>query len=474
MTTTACDPFVAGMLRFSGENGLLPEGSVILTALSGGRDSMALLTALSLAAADRGWTVLAAHYDHGLRGEESRRDRDFVTAWCRDRDIPLTIGEGDVAGQAKRDRRGIEETARSMRYDFLNETARAVGADVIATAHNAEDNVETVLLHLTRGAGRDGLTGIPPRRGKRVRHLMSSSRKAVDAFISRPGVPWVEDSTTARTVYAWNPIRREVLPVLKELNPSLTETLSANLARLRADRDWLNARAKPILEQAERSPGRVSVPVSALTELPPTVAVRAVKGLLADLDRWTVSAVHLEQVLSLAKGEGPSAFVRLPGGLTARREYDRLVLTLNPAPRPLTEEVTVTGPGTWPLENGWTVVLTETVSRGEKDPYRCDLLPPAFPLTVRGRRTGDRLALPGRPEKTLKKWYIDEKLPRILRDGLPVLARGETVLAAAGLGPNAGCLAPEGEKALRTEFFPRENHSDEIKPSETAVSEQVR
>ena len=343
MTTKACDPFAAGMLRFSDENGLLPEGSVILTALSGGRDSMALLTALSLAAADRGWTVLAAHYDHGLRGEESRRDRDFVSAWCRDHGIPLAIGEGDVAGQAKRDRRGIEETARSMRYDFLYETARAVGASVIATAHNAEDNAETVLLHLTRGAGLDGLTGIPPRRGKLVRPLLASSRDEIDAFLSRNSIPWVEDSTNAQTVYARNRIRREVLPVLKELNPNLTETLTANLARLRADRDWLNAQAQPALDLAEKSPGRVTVPASALTELPPTVAVRVVKGLLAALDRWTVSAAHLEQVLSLAAREDPSAFVRIPGGVTARREYDRLVLTLNPEPRPLTEEVTVTG-----------------------------------------------------------------------------------------------------------------------------------
>ena len=236
---------------------------------------MALLTALALGAADRGWTVLAAHYDHGLRGEESRRDRDFVTAWCAEQRIPLTVGAGDVAGQAKETRRGIEETARSMRYVFLHETARAVGAGVIATAHNAEDNVETVLLHLTRGAGLDGLTGIPPRRGKLVRPLLASSRDEIDAFLARQGVPWVEDSTNAQTVYARNRIRREVLPVLKELNPNLTETLTANLARLRADRDWLNAQAKPVLELAEKSPGRVAVPASALSELPPTVAAKA-------------------------------------------------------------------------------------------------------------------------------------------------------------------------------------------------------
>ena len=258
--TTTCDPFAAAMLRFCDREGLLPRGSRVLIALSGGRDSMALLTALQEAAADRGWTVLAAHYDHGLRGEESRRDRDFVTAWCAEQGIPLTVGAGDVAGQAARTRRGVEETARAMRYAFLEETAREAGADVIATAHNADDNLETVLLHLTRGTGLDGLTGIPPRRGKLIRPLLAAPRADIDEYLARTGVPWVEDSTNAQTVYARNRIRREVLPVLKELNPNLTETLTANLARLRADRDWLNAQAQPVLDLAEKSPGQVAIP----------------------------------------------------------------------------------------------------------------------------------------------------------------------------------------------------------------------
>ena len=98
--------------------------------------------------------------------------------------------------------------------------------------------------------------------------------------------------------------------------------------------------------------------------------------------------------------------------------------------------------------------LTEGISRGEKGPYQCDLIPPAFPLTIRGRRTGDRLAPPGRPEKTLKKWYIDEKLSRSLRDGLPVLAAGEEILAAAALGPDRKYYAPAGEPALHAAFIP--------------------
>ena len=465
MTTTRFDPFVAGMLRFSDRHGLLPRGTRVLVALSGGRDSMALLTALEEAAGDRDLTILAAHYDHGLRGAESRRDRDFAADWCRRRGIPLTVGRGDVAGEAGRTRRGIEETARTMRYAFLRETADAAGAGAIATAHNADDNAETILLHLTRGTGLDGLTGIPPRRGLLIRPLLETPRQAIDAYLARRGIPWVEDSTNAQTTYARNRIRREVLPVLRSINPGLTETLSANLVHLRADRDWLYAQAAPVAARAESGPEGVSLPAALLSGLPRPVAVRAVKLLLESLDRYQISAVHLDQILALAESGGPGRCVSLPQGLTARREFDRLVLSLAGESPPPWPPVTVSGPGTYRLDSGWTVTLRPEPGDGAGGPWRCCLAPVRFPLVLRGRRTGDRLALPGRPGKTLKKWYIDEKIPRRLRDLLPVLADESGVLAAAGLGPQAERTAPRGAPALAVTFSPPEeitiNRKDE-------------
>ena len=454
--TTTCDPFAAAMLRFAETHGLLPRGGRVLTALSGGRDSMALLTALEELAEDRKLTVLAAHYDHGLRGEESRRDRDFVRDWCEGRGVPLTIGEGDVAAEAKRTRRGVEETARTMRYAFLEKTAEAVGADCIATAHNADDNVETVLLHLVRGTGLDGLTGIPPRRGKLVRPLLALSRRDIDGYLARRGVPWVEDSTNAQTDYARNRLRQEVLPVLRSLNPGLSGTLAANLVHLRADRDYLYAQAAPAVSRAEFGDGTVSLPAAALTGLPRPAAVRAVKLLLAGLERYQLTAAHLERILALAEGGDPGGRLSLPGGLTVRREYDRLILSLAREEPSSWPAVTVSGPGTYPLDSGWTVTLTETAGDGVQGPWRCCLAPVSFPLTLRARRTGDRLALPGRPAKTLKKWYIDEKIPRRLRDVLPVLADETGVLAAAGLGPHTDRTAAPGTPALAVGFHPPE------------------
>ena len=450
--TTTCDPFAAALGRFAETHGLLPRGSRVLIALSGGRDSMALLTALEELAADLDLTLLAAHYDHRLRGAESRRDRDFVTDWCEHRRISLTIGQGNVAGAAKQNRRGVEETARAMRYAFLEETADAMGADCIATAHNANDNVETVLLHLVRGAGLDGLTGIPPRRGRLIRPMLALSRTDIDDYLARKGIPWVEDSTNAQTDYVRNRIRQEVLPVLRTINPNLNATLAANLDHLRADRDCLYDLAAPAVAQASFEKKQVSVPAAALTALPRPAAVRAVKTLLAGLDRYQISAVHLEQIMTLAESRDPGGSLSLPEGLTARREYDRLILSVRTEAPPPWTAVEVSGPGTYPLESGWTVTVTEEVSDGARGPWRCCLVPVPFPLTLRARQTGDRLTLPGRPGKTLKKWYIDEKIPRRLRDALPVLADETGIMAAAGLGPQSGRTAEPGAPALAVGF----------------------
>ena len=163
-----------------------------------------------------------------------------------------------------------------------------------------------------------------------------------------------------------------------------------------------------------------------------------------------------ELILALAESRDPGGRLSLPHGLTARREYGALILSAGPEPLLSWEAVTAAGPGTYSLDSGWTVILREIVSDGVQGPWRCCLAHVTFPLTLRPRQTGDRLALPGRPAKDLKKWYIDEKIPRRLRDALPVLADETGVLAAAGLGPRADRAAEPGVPALAAEFCPPE------------------
>ena len=205
------------------EYDMLPRGGKVLCALSGGSDSMCLLHLLSAMAEEGGFTLCAAHYNHHLRGAESDGDAAFVARWCEEHHIPYALGEGDVAAEAAKRNQGLEETARQLRYAFLTETAEALGCSRIATAHNADDNLETLLLHLTRGAGLHGLAGIPPRRGELVRPLLTTPRADIEAYLEAHHIPHVEDSTNTDTKYARNKLRSQVIPVLRELNPKLTQ-----------------------------------------------------------------------------------------------------------------------------------------------------------------------------------------------------------------------------------------------------------
>lgn len=450
---------VAQAAAFADQHNMLPQGSTILCALSGGTDSMALLTFLEAMAKEREITLYAAHYNHQLRGEESQRDEDFVTQWCEKRGIPLTIGQGDVGQEAQDQGKGIEETARAMRYGFLTELAQELGADKIATAHNADDNAETVLLHLVRGSGLDGLTGIPPVRGILIRPLLSTTRSEIEAYLEQEEVPHVEDSSNDSNAFARNRLRQEVMPVLRDLNPAFVSNLTGNLDHLREDRDLLHTMADRVTRTAQVEDGQVSLTAKALTSLPHPIAVRVVKQLLAKIERYQISAVHLDQILSLAAGASPSASLRLPDDIFVWREYERLFLCPASDMPPAFSLRLLTGPGTFELDNGWTVLVEEVVcpdppATGEYE-WHIDQTAVTYPLILRPRQTGDQLRLPGRRTKTLKKWYIDEKIPRQRREILPVLADSAGLLAAAGLGPNSPRVAFPGHPALHIKLTPK-------------------
>jgi tRNA(Ile)-lysidine synthase len=457
------------VLAFADEQDLLPAGSHILCALSGGTDSMALAALLLELAPLRRLTLTAAHYNHGLRGEEAQRDEDFVSRWCQRQGLPLVIGRGDVASQAQADGRGIEETARTMRYAFLTQAAQEAGAEAIATAHNADDNVETILLHLIRGAGLEGLTGIPPRRGTLIRPLLPIPRRDLEGYLAAQGIPHVEDSSNQDPAYTRNRLRQEVLPVLRDLNPNLAATIAGNLPHLRADRDLLHDLARETAQSATPRGDGLVLSARKLTSLPRPVAVRAVRQILARLGCFQVAAHHLDGILDLAWGNDPGGEVPLPQGWRLRRQYDDLCFGRSDPDEGRFAPVSVAGPGRYPLQNGWVVTLTPGLcpQHPPQGAWDCCLRWEApVPLVLRPRQTGDTLRLPGRREKSLKKWYIDEKIPRQRRDALPVLAAEQGVWAAAGLGPQEGLLARPGCPALRVTFTPPEKKNERTSDAE--------
>ncbi len=429
---------VEALARFFRQAGI-PEDAPVIACVSGGVDSMCLLELLHRLSRRTGAPLYAAHYNHRLRGEASDGDEAFVRAWCAEHEVPLYVSSGDVAGEARRRGRGIEETAREMRYRFFFNLSESLHGARIATAHNADDNLETVLMRLVRGTGLKGLCGIPPVSGNLVRPLLGIPRREIDAWCRENGVPHREDATNALDDQPRNRLRHAVVPVLRELNPALD--LSNMTALLRQDEEYLTSLAEDFIREHARPGG---VDADALAALPYPVASRAVRILFGE----KLSAVHVDAALRLAAAPDPSGETRLPDK-TLRREYNVLTAlppgpkTFAPVDLPLDRPVII--------ENIRLKITAVPQEKAEiynsltKFTIKRDTIKNG--IMARPRRTGDVLRLPG-GTKSVKRLMIDRKLPAASRDALPVIVSGERVLAVCGLGQSTDTLPAMGEPAV--------------------------
>jgi len=464
---------------------MIPPGSRVLCAVSGGADSICLLYQLSRLRPVLDFQLYAAHYNHHLRGTESDRDQAFVDGFVRaccgpirsrrpdgslfeSGAVALVVGGGDVRAQAAREGTGIEETARNMRYRFLYDTARRLGCDRIATAHTADDNLETLLLHLLRGTGLRGLTGIPPKRGAVIRPMLTTTRAQVEDFLRRQGLPHIEDSSNNDDTYARNRLRHQVLPVLDAIQPGVSARLSSTIELLRMDEDYLSDQARAVSSQARACEGGLEIEAAAVAALPDALATRAVRQLLGAMaqDNDDCTAAHLFGILGLCRGDSPSARLDLPHGIVARRVYDRLELTQRRESPPL-EELPLPLPGKVRWGGFQITIEREHYAGAGHAPgvlwLSCTRV--AGALTLRRRKVGDTLTRPGRPAKTLKKWMIEEKVPRHLRPLVPVFDCGGRVAAVAGLGTDTAFLPRQGEEAWKVTCRPLSPHQKTEKGS---------
>ncbi len=430
---------------------LIPPGAGVLCALSGGADSMYLLCRLLEGREKYGWTVRAAHLNHGLR-PTAKRDEDFVRDWCAGRGVPLSVGFCDVAGQARERGQGVEETARELRYAFLAGAAADTGCCLVATGHHAGDNAETVLMNLIRGCGLKGLTGIRSRRGNIVRPMLAATRAEIEAYLTEHGVPHVEDESNTDLNYTRNRVRRQLLPLLEELNPRASAHIAAAARRLREDEEELERQAALLAEEGLDIPEGAAIPARALREAPRPLALRAC-AMLMDKAGLGGEAVHLERVLALALGDDPSARVDVPGG-SVRRQYEAVVFSPGPEPPPPAPAGLAEGENRW---GRWIIRCAPAVCppKAYVSPWEFYLKPAAY--VVRPRREGDRVALGRRPEKTVKRLMIEAHIPAAKRGCVPVLALGGRAAAVGGFGPDLGCLAEPGNPAVHITLKAEEN-----------------
>lgn len=388
---------------------MVKPGDHIVCALSGGADSVALLWALYLLRDKLQITLSAAHFNHQLRGEESDRDQMFVQQLCDRYNIPLTVGTGAVVAGEK----GLEAAARDARYAFF-----ATFPGKIATAHTADDNAETVLMRMIRGTGLKGLGGVSPIRGNIIRPMLTVTRQEVLKFLEEYCLNHIEDSSNNADDFLRNRIRHRMMPLMVEENPCLAENLSRMALRLRQDEELLQALTAGELPN-----------VSQLREMPPSLRSRYLTAFLEQCGVKEPEREHIALAENLVMSDKPSAKADFPGGITVRRNYDRLEKA---------EEVKTLATAVLPCPGSYETEGIRIHCRKAVEPVlqwdRFTVCPQGT-VVVRTRKAGDTIRLKG-GTKSLKKLFADRKIPASRRSQMPVIADDAGVLAVWGIGAN--------------------------------------
>ncbi|MGM9549313.1 MAG: tRNA lysidine(34) synthetase TilS [Faecousia sp.] len=405
------------LLRMIRQYDMIAPGDTVVCAVSGGADSVALLFAMYLLKDKLGIRLEAAHFNHRLRGEESDGDEAFVRALCSQYDIPLHVGSAEVRPGKK----GLEAAARDVRYAYLRSLSGK-----IATAHTADDNAETVLMRLIRGTGLKGLGAIAPVSGRVIRPMLLTNRQEVEAFLEKWGLPHREDSSNASDLFLRNRIRHTVMPLLKAENPKLAENLSQMALRLREDEVYLSEQSR-----FESLPA-----VQVLKKMPKAQRSRCIEAFLKKSGVREPEDSHICLVEALIFSDKPSARADLPGGVTVTRQYDRLEAA---GQKPDPEPVTLPCPGEV-LYSG----LRVTCAPAEKIINTADTFTvhAVGELTLRPRKSGDCIRLSG-GSKSLKKLFIDRKIPAACRGQIPVVCDGQGILGVYSIGVHMDRAAGE-------------------------------
>ncbi len=423
---------------------LLPKGGRVLCAVSGGADSIYLLCRLS----EMGYDVCAAHYNHGIRGAEADRDETFVRELCAGRGIPFVSERGDTPAFAKRMHLGMEEAARTLRYDFLERAADEMGAVIIATAHTADDNAETLLLNLARGTGLKGLCGIPPVRGRIIRPMLDVTRPEVEAYLHERSIPHVEDVTNRSDDYARNRVRHGAVPVLETVNPAFVRTAGQTAALLREDEAFLSSLAEQFVA---RYGDKNTVPAAELLAQPLPVASRVIRRMAGR----ELTCVHVQAALKTARDGGGTD---VPG-LRIARTGDRLVFGAEEA-EPIKARP-IPAPGEVFIPEADMRVICRLFTSLPQDVHKSfnifyfNYENICGSITVTARMPGDSFRPAGRGcTKTLHRLFQELGIPRWERTRVPVLRDEAGIMGVYGVGPaERACARPGDAHILQIEFI---------------------
>ena len=399
---------------------MLMPAQRVLIALSGGMDSVALLFVLK----ELGYEVCACHFEHGLRGPSSLEDMRFVQRLCQREKVELYFEQGDVPAYMRQMGLSCEAAARALRYDFFTRAMARLKAERCATAHHLDDQAETLLMRLARGA-LDGLNGIPYVNGPFIRPLRDVTRAQIERYVQEKSLPFAQDATNWDPAIARNRVRLEVLPALQAVNSAAVRNLAQSIACLMQDAACLE-------RMAQETPIRPGLEIQRVAELDEPIRRRVIYRFLKDAGARQPGRKQLALV-SAFLGARNGERLDLEGvGLIRDGRYIRKVKDIAPMePRMLTiGGMTRFGDGI--LKVSVEAAPVNPVTSPDEQYLDADKL--NGPLWVRQRRAGDRVAVfGGNGEKKLKELFNDHDVAADLRDGFPVIEDGNNILWVAGL-----------------------------------------
>jgi tRNA(Ile)-lysidine synthase len=444
---------------------MIQSGEKVLVAVSGGPDSMALMHILFSLKDRLGIQLHVFHLDHCFRGDESAQDARLVQDTAQFMGIPCTVEKYDVPAYCVQRNKSSQDGAREVRYNLISRTAARIGAARAATGHHADDQAETVILNFLRGSGLTGLRGFLPLRDDfYIRPLFRLRRKVIEEYCHNNNIPFRVDSSNSKTIYRRNKIRLELIPALEKYNPALVSTLLKTTDVLRAEDEFLENEAdrvyRSVLVSGENN--NFTLDINSLLAQPLALQRRALRKIWNRMvdDSAGLGYEHLETILELlADGKG-SWLIHLPKGVQVRRSYDHLCFKGDSHSQDNSPSYTyrLDVPGETQIPELGLVISANLHVRGEV-PH-----PESLPATevlldynklkgdlfVRMRLPGDRfkpLGMDGAKLK-LKKFLINQKIPREERDRIPLVTCNGEIAWVAGVRPSETFKIDESSQQL--------------------------
>ena len=417
---------------------VIKANETIGVAVSGGSDSMALLHYLLNNTKKYEYKVIAINIEHGIRGEQSKFDTDFVKSYCKEQGIELLTYSVDCVSYAKNNKLSLEQAGRILRYECFYQTITDKKCDKIATAHHLKDNFESVLFNLLRGTGLKGLAGIEENHSKKIiRPFLSVSKQEIEDYVSKNQIPFVTDETNFDDKYTRNAIRLNLLPQIEQLFPEAQKSVFRLSQIAKVEDEYMQTQAQASLNLDD---GKAQLCLPQHPAIIARTTVIALKHLGVEKD-W--EKAHIDSVIDLSQLDNGKK-VDLPKGVVAIKEYDKIVFYKN-----LKKSDTILPFNVGIIEfDGKVLSILESTATDFKNGFYCDKDKIPLDAAIRTRRDNDKFTKFGGGTKSLSDFLTDKKVPLAIRDSLPLIAVNNDVLAIFGLAISDKIKIDENTKTI--------------------------